>query len=152
LWSGRWWLLVFCLPGVLVALHWGFGKLLLARAVVEFGRRGLVGVMVTSDSPNWNAYIRENWLERFGDRFVVLNWSQRKQWEGLAAGLFGYFVGRDENFCPAVILLRGLRRPLVFRCFYAFRDSKHGNESELRRIEERLAREMGLSDGADEGV
>jgi len=140
-----WWLLVFCVPGLITCLYWLHGKVLLLEAYLFFRKPGIAGVLVTSDSPNWNAYIEEHWLSAFGERFVVLNYSQRKTWErSLAVRLFSRFCGYEKNFCPAVVLLRGLRYPLVFRFFYAFRDHKHGNEAALRRLEARLFEELGL--------
>ena len=44
-------------------------------------------------------------------------------------------VGPGTNFNPALILLRGLRHPYVYRYYYAFRDAKHGNMEALRRLE-----------------
>ena len=137
------WLLLLCAPGFLFIVYWANGVLLLFRALFAYRSRGIVGVLVTSDSPIWAEYIRENWLRQFGERFVVLNWSTRRRWgKTLASRIFYYYCGSDRNFCPAIILLRGLRYPLVFRFFYAFRDYKHGNEMALRGLEARLAREL----------
>lgn len=146
-----WWLLVFCVPGFLTFVYWLHGKLLLLTAHTKYRKRGIAGVLVTSDSPNWNAYIQENWISQFGEHFVILNWSQRKTWESsLAVNLFSRFCSYEENFCPAVILFRGLRYPLVFRFFLAFRDYKHGNEAALQTLERRLYDEVGLRDNSNQ--
>ena len=104
---------------------------------------GLVGLLVTSDSPHWKQYIEEKWVSRTRNTFRILNWSQHTQWGKSAyAKAFYRFCGTRENYCPCVILFRGLRYPLVFRFFYAFRDAKHGDEAALKALEERMLKEI----------
>jgi len=137
------WLYIACVPGVLALGYVLHTKWLLFRAQRKFGARGIAGVLVTSDSPNWQTYIEEHWIAEFGDRFVVLNWSQRKSWSAsLEERLFYRFGKYEENYCPCIILLRGLRPPLVFRFFLAFRDHKHGNEAALYTLKKRLREEL----------
>jgi hypothetical protein len=146
--TGWWWLLLACLPGILVFGLVGLDKLLLLSALYVYRLRGIAGILVTSDSPHWNVYIRERWIDRFGERFVVLNWSQRREWKlSLAEILYRRYCGQHRNFCPAIVYLRGLRYPLVFQFFYAFRDHKHGNDRALRRLEARLFEELGVDRG-----
>ena len=141
-----WWPLVFCIPAFVIVGRWASEKWLLILALFLYKRRDVAGVLITSDSPNWSGYIQENWVARWGDQFVVLNWSQRRKLKSsIAVRLFYQFCSPQErNFCPAVIYLRGLRHPLVFRCFYAFRDYKHGDDAALRSIEHRLFQELQL--------
>ncbi len=141
--SGRWWMLCFCVPALLVVAYWGHGKILLFCAYLAYRRRGIVGVLITSDSPNWATYIERVWIKEYEPSFIILNWSQRNKWDnGLASKLFYRFCFDGRNFCPAIIFLRGLRYPLIFRFFYAFRDYKHGTLTALRGLEDRLKTEM----------
>ena len=138
-------LIVMLIPLAIVA-YWLRGKYLLFKAQRQWKAQSIRGVLVYSDSPNWKSYIESNWLPVFRDRFVILNWSQRKQWEpSLERSLFRRFCGPDENYNPAIILLRGLRAPLVFRFFYAFRDAKHGNVQALNDLERVLLAELDLT-------
>src|SRR5918911_507082 len=54
------------------------------RAVRRFravwGARGRDLLLVYSNSPNWQPYVEANWLPRWGERAVVLNWSERSRW------------------------------------------------------------------------
>ena len=105
---------------------------------------GIRGVLVYSNSPHWKTYIEERWLPKVGDRMIVLNWSQRKQWRfSLASEMHGHYCGQNQNYNPAAVIPRGLRHPLVFRFFYAFRDAKHGNREALEWLEKRLFAELG---------
>ena len=57
--------------------------------------------------------------------------------------MFRHFCGTEENFNPSVVLFRGLRRPLVFCFYYAFRDARHGKRAPLEGLERRLFEEFG---------
>ena len=91
-------------------------------------------------------HVRERWLSRLGARAVTLYWSDRSSWsESLEVRLFRRFVDPEEaNFNPAVLVLRGLRRPRVYRFFYAFQQAKHGRGEYLEALEAELYRELGL--------
>ncbi len=134
-----WGLLIGCLPAILIFGWWLYGRILLLICIVRMRRTGFRGVMVTSDSPNWRDYIQKNWMPRIGQQFYMLNWSDRRKWEkNLPVRVFRHFCGTHENYCPSIILFQGLRHPLVYRFFYAFRDYKHGDEEALRRLENHL--------------
>ena len=134
-----WGFLVLCIPAIVLTLYWLYGRMLLMLCMVEWYRRGFRGIVVTSASPNWSDYIEKQWLSRFGDRIELLNWSDRKKWKKTrAVRVFRHFCESRRNFCPAIIIYRGLHHPYVFRFFYAFRDHKHGNEEALRDLECRL--------------
>ena len=47
------------------------------------------------------------------------------------------------NFNPAVLVLRGLKRPLVYRFYYAFQHAKHGRTDYLERLERDLFEHLG---------
>lgn len=123
------------------------------------------GVLVYSNSPNWQQYIETHWLPRLAGRLVVLNWSERATWNDrhpletkLVKGL------GDRDFNPAAIILteppdpnllarwwRALLRfdgvgilvpgapsKEVIRFFKPFRDLKHGKHHTLRAAEDRM--------------
>lgn len=112
------------------------------RFRTEFPGRDLL--LVTSNSPRWQVYIEENWLPRWGQRAVVINWSERNQWgltryAGSAEQLFRAFRGSDE-FNPLAIVVppRG-RRVRIVRFYQAFRDRKAGKLALLEKREAELA-------------
>lgn len=130
--------LVGVIPAVFYAEYLIRSAILLMLAHWRFRRKGIRGIVVLSDSPNWRSHIEANWLPRLSDQVVTLNWSQRRTWrQTLPVMLFRHFgIGAgNENYCPVVIFFRGLRHPYVYRCFYAFRDAKHGNTEALHRLE-----------------
>lgn len=141
--TGWVWPYFAALPSLFIFCRLAYGKLLILHFLLRYGRSGIHGVLVTSDSPVWKDYIQENWLDRFGSRFIVLNASRCSQWHNCpATRLYFFFCPQVENYCPAVLLLRGILRPHVYRFFYAFRDHKHGNDTALLKLEEDLAREL----------
>jgi len=143
--SGWWWLVFFLLPLLLYLLHKVYGLLLLMFALFLWRSSPIRAVLVYSDSPNWKEYIESEWLPRLGEQVVILNWSQRNNWQrSLPVLLFHYFcLNEDTNFNPSLILLRGIKYPHVYRYFYAFRDAKHGHPQALKRLETHMYRELG---------
>jgi hypothetical protein len=108
--------------------------------------RGIKGVLVYSNSPNWQEYIEEKWLPILGNQTNTLNWSNHKKWrKSLSVLLFKYYCGTYNNYNPSVIILRGTKTPLVFRFYYAFRDAKHGNREALNKLEQRLFEELKIN-------
>lgn len=141
--TGWVWPYVATLPSVLIISWLGYGKLLILHFHLRHRGHAISGVLITSDSPVWKDYIQANWIDRFGNRFIILNGSQRSLWSASpATRLYYFFCPQDENYCPAVILLRGFRHPQVYRFFYAFRDYKHGDGTALLKLEEDLAQEL----------
>lgn len=145
--SGSPWLAaVLAIPVALVAGFWLFGRLLLLLALLRLRRRGVVGVLVYSNSPVWQAHIEREWLPVVGRSVVTLNWSERATWRSsLPVLLWRHFcancggrVGVFHKINPAVIVLRGLRRPMVFRFYGPFELAKHGDASNLKALEGEL--------------
>ena len=143
-WRTRWWLwALFGFPAA-VALATVLtreikGLLLLAECRRTLTPRGVRFLVVYSASPNWEQRIREQWLPRFGAEAVVLNWTDRAKWQrSLEVRLFNHLIKSWHNFNPAVLVLRGFRRPLVFRFYYAFRETKAGRSSYLDQLESEL--------------
>ena len=46
----------------------------------RWGAHGKRLLLVYSNSPNWQAYVEENWLPQLESIAVVLNWSERSTW------------------------------------------------------------------------
>ena len=126
-----------------------------------------LGLLVYSNSPNWQSYIEQRWLHEYESQFVVLNWSERATWNKRApfeAALFRRYAGTTD-FNPAAIIfinqgtfatfrawVRAIRdldplgmlapssqRVRVIRFWKAFRDYKHGKPHALHRAEAELA-------------
>lgn len=149
-WATGWWgWLVFAGPGILL-LAWTVinglrGLLLLAECRRAFEARGVRCLMIYSESPTWERHVREVWLPRLGKRAVTLNWSARASWRrSLEVRLFKRFVRSRRNYNPAVLVFRGLRRPAVYRFYYAFQQAKHGRTQYLDALEAELFRELGV--------
>jgi hypothetical protein len=102
--------------------------------------RGTRGVMVYSNSPNWQQDVEETILPAVAGKLAVLNWSERKRWgNSLAAWVFRFanFGGR-RNFNPMAIVFRPPRPMKTVRFFYAYRDAKHGNLTDLEAKKKEL--------------
>ncbi|MGI5861237.1 MAG: hypothetical protein ACOX6T_04160 [Myxococcales bacterium] len=148
-----WLAVVLGVPAAYVLASWLFGRLLLVSALLLWRPRGIRGVLVYSESPTWKRYIEEEWLPRIGTRMKHLNWSARASWGNALPVLLwrhycGYYrggSGSHHNFNPAVILLRGLRRPLVFRFHGPFQAAKHGDIEGLKALERQLFEALGDS-------
>ena len=148
-WSGLTGWLVLAVPAALFTTLWLvrllYGAMLLVVARAMLMPRGIRCIVIYSDSPNWQSYIISNWLPRLGTVAAILNWSDRARWPGsIQVRLVRYFVGERENFNPAVLVFRGVRRPLVFRFFHAFREVKAGRPQYLSELEERMFRAVGV--------
>ena len=134
----------------------------------EFLRRwpGKRGILVYSNSPNWQAYVEEHWLPRLDGALVVLNWSERATWDTrhpFEASVFRRYAN-DREYNPLAIIftphtggdllkrwarslgeadLAGILVPTVhnrevIRFWKAFRDYKHGKTHTLERLEAQM--------------
>lgn len=122
---------------------YGIALLAIARFILE--RRGVRCLLVHSYSPIWEPHIAARWLPRFGRMGTTLNWSERASWtRSIEVLLFRHFCMGRVNFNPVVLVFRGLRRPLVFRFFYAFQEAKHGRTEYLAMLEGQMFTALGL--------
>ena len=123
------------------------GRVLLAECRRVLAPRGVRFLVVYSESPSWEAHVRDTWLPRFGQTAVLLNWTERARWKpSLEVRLFNHFIKSwEHNFNPAVLVLRGFERPLVFRFFYAFQQARHGRTEYLNELEEELFKHISES-------
>lgn len=106
-----------------------------------FGDQGKDLLLVFSNSPHWQRYIEETWLPRWGHRAVVLNWSERSQWNGsaqAAVALFRAYAGGREFNPLGIVVPRQGRQARVVRFWLAFRDYKHGKNRLLLEKEAEL--------------
>ena len=173
-------LVVLLSPIIALALAWEeFRSRRLYRQFARQHGPAARGLLVYSNSPNWQGYIEREWLPRLEGRLVILNWSERARWAGeqtVEAALFRLLGDREFN--PAAIVFRPLapgrlfrrwvraireldpiamlapyERPVeVVRFFQPFRDHKHGRTDSLRAAERRLWAVLDGEDGAPDVV
>ena len=128
-----------------VALPRLYGFLLLVRARREWIPRGVRCIIVSSDSPVWRERIATQWPPQLAEQAVKLNWSERSRWKStLAVRMFRHFVMGSTNYNPAVLVLRGLQQPAVYRFYYAFREAHHGRPEYLEELEASMLASMGI--------
>ncbi len=111
------------------------------RAVWSSQGRDLL--LVYSESPNWQRYVEENWLPRWGHRAVVLNWSERSKWGRSGRPEVALFRthGGAQEFNPLGIVVPATGSSVhVVRFWRAFRENKHGKDRLLREAEAELER------------
>lgn len=131
-------------PIVIGVDRWRAGSLR-RRFEAKWRRHGKVGLLVYSNSPNWQAHIETRWLPHVADRLVVLNWSERKQWKvsaPLEARIHSHWAG-DRNFNPVAIVFPDKGNVAVVRFWQPFRDYRHGKTATLRAAETELASLLG---------
>lgn len=107
-------------------------------------------LLVSSRSPIWQSYIESHWLPRWGERAVLLNWSDRRQWDPARpeVALFRAVAGPYE-FNPLAIVVPGAGEMRVVRFWRAFRDFKHGKDAALRAAEAQLEEALLASSRGD---
>ena len=112
----------------------------------RWGGQGKRLLLVYSNSPNWQAYVEENWLPQLAPIAVVLNWSERGTWaerHPFEADIFGTWAG-DREFNPLAIIIPADGPVRVIRFWQAFRDYKHGKDGTLRAAEAELGAALGI--------
>jgi hypothetical protein len=103
--------------------------------------RGKDLLLVYSNSPHWQGYVEEHWLPRWGQRAVILNWSERNSWTRPASpevALFRAFAGSREYNPLGIVVPPAERDVHVVRFWQAFRDRKHGRDQPLKEAEAEL--------------
>ena len=112
----------------------------------RWGEQGKRLLLVYSKSPNWQAYVEENWLPQLEFIAVVLDWSERSTWaerQPFEAEIFRTWAG-DREFNPLAIIIPADGPVRVIRFWQAFRDYKHGKDRTLRAAEAELAAALGV--------
>lgn len=114
-----------------------YGLLLCTAIWTLWGRRRVL--FVYSDSPVWKDFLEAEVLPRIRDRAVVLNWSDRKNWNqwSLAALAFHRFAG-SQDFNPVAMIFLPFRSVKVLRYWKAFKDFKHGNTQPVEKLNSEL--------------
>lgn len=115
-------------------------------AFVWFNSKGKDVLLVHSNSPHWQSYIASEWIPRLGSRVVLLNWSERQQWDREppeVVALFRRHAG-SYNFNPMAIVLQNSGKVEVIRFWTAFRDHRHGKSAPLREAESKLFAALGM--------
>jgi hypothetical protein len=125
---------------VVVAGYIGFTRVALWCFRLAHVAEGRDLLIVYSNSPHWQAYVEREWLPRWSDRAVVLNWSERTQWSGWSPAvlLFRAFTGHQAFNPVAMVVPHWWGRPTVVPFWQAFRDLKHGKPAALRQAERQL--------------
>jgi hypothetical protein len=123
----------FLLPHIIkdIALRFKFRKAAISQ--------GKFILFVYSDSPHWKSYIERNILPQIQDHAVILNWSERNQWDTTSwpVRVFKHWGGR-KDFNPLAVVFCSLTQVRVIRFYPAFLDFKHGKEALLRQAESQL--------------
>lgn len=146
----RWWVPVALgLPALAIALLMIWTLIDQVAILLEVRRlwapRGARGLLVHSNAEAWKDYIAERWVPRIGERVALFNWSERATRRGsLEARVFHHFCGETRNFNPAVVVFRGLKRPLVFRFYYAFLEVRAGRPQYLEEQERGMFEALGV--------
>ena len=102
-------------------------------------RQGKFIIFVYSDSPHWKSYIEQNILPQVQEHAIILNWSERSQWDRSSwiVQAFHHWGGQRE-FNPIAIVYFSLADVRVFRFFKAFHELKRGKSGTLDKVESEL--------------
>lgn len=116
----------------------------LAAWWVRWLPKGVDGFLVYNDSPYWQAYFEEQFIPRFGKRFLVLNWSKRRHWPMFSWRVFAFqFIAGATLYCPFVACFRRFKAPQCFRYYEPIKDLKHGKTKAIRQLEMELSAVLG---------
>jgi len=102
-------------------------------------RQGKFIIFVYSDSPTWKSRIEQNILPHIQEHAIILNWSERSQWDRSSwiVQAFHHWGGERE-FNPIAIVFLSLADVRVFRFFKAFHEFKRGKSRILKKVESDL--------------
>src|SRR5262245_12867595 len=134
-----WWLwplLAVLLPVIAVGVVLWLTAAIVLQLIVwtTWCPRGRYALVVYSNSPIWKDYFERRLLPAIGNRAVVLNWSERRQWSyALPVALFTCFGGRRE-FNPLAVVFAPLAWPRRFRFYRPFQAFKHGRPDEVEAM------------------
>ena len=153
--------LILVLVGIAVLCWFMKGVWLGLLIRLRWYREGKRVLFVYSDSPNWKEYIDVNILPKIGSQAVVLNWSERRQWDWKRRSvefqvfrhwtfikrysLKGKVVWDGSEFNPIAITFVPWWWPRVFRFWQPFKDFKHGKEKPLRILEGKLFKVLNVA-------
>jgi hypothetical protein len=126
---------------VCVAVH-PFGSRR-TRAIRRFRRdwaeQGKDLILVYSDSPHWRSHAEDTWIPRWGQRAVVLNWSERRSWRQHASEVVVFKIcGGQREFNPLAIVITPSGDARVVRFYRAFKARQRGRHDLLTAAESQL--------------
>ena len=127
---------------IVILLHFLWGAILYL-AIWLTSKQQFV-VFVYSNSPIWKDYVEGEILPYLGNRAVILNWSERRNWRtSLAVLAFNYFGGY-RNFNPIGMVFRPFRSVKTYRFFEAFQEFKHGKVQRVEELKRELFETLGV--------
>lgn len=153
-------LILVTLPAILMfLLVWWIcwlmkGAWLRLRIAITWYPQGRYLLFVYSNSPHWKDYCEHRILSHISSVAVILNWSERAQWQQhrdtLAVQAFQHWTGahpirwrgrtrwEGEAFNPAAIIFPPMQWTKTLKFWQAFKDFKHGREKKLQFLETQL--------------
>ncbi len=144
---------------LLIALIFGVcwlirGVWLGLRVKLQWYPQGKYLLFVYSNSPNWKEYIETNILPKIDQHAIIINWSERSQWDwkkkSLEITVFKHWTGVNryffkgkikwdgEAFNPIAITFIPWWKRKVLRFWQPFKDFKRGKERSLKQLEAQL--------------
>ena len=114
----------------------------LRRVDHDWVRQGKRCPIVYSESDLWLARV-SRWIEVLGHSAVVLNRSKQAEATDFTVMAFRRFCGY-KNHSPAIVVFQGDQRPLVYRFYNAFRESKFGRHQYVEEQERAAFAALGL--------
>ena len=136
--------LLIAIPGAILGNLWWKRVQAEAQFRRTYGPSGKDLLLVFSESPNWKSYIEEHWLPRWGERAVLLNWSDRSRWSEASPEVAVFrSVAGDREFNPLAVVIPASGGMTVIRFWQAFRDYKHGKDAVLRAKQLQLESALG---------
>ena len=140
---------------LIVSIGWLIiGAWLGLRVRLQWYPKGKRLLFVYSNSPNWKDYIEATLLPKIQQQAVIVNWSDRNQWnwrrKPLELRVFRHWAGVNrylfhgkvtwdgDEFNPIAITFIPWWRRRVFRFWQPFKDFKHGKERPLKQLEAKL--------------
>jgi hypothetical protein len=131
---------------LLILITFPFAILYLITAIylrIKFSeaalRQGKFIIFVYSDSPNWKDYIEANILPIIRQHTILLNWSERRNWESSSWIIKAFkHWGGESDFNPMAIVRCNFFKIQIIRFNKAFHENKFGKADLLKKVESEL--------------
>jgi hypothetical protein len=134
-------IIVFLIPAVIIGLIVEIVYRIEFLIHVIKNRKRII--FVNSDSPIWHDYLENKWVPRIKENAIILNWSERKQWNKTNWEIRAFHHwGRDREMNPLFIIFRSIFHIQVFRLYDPFTEYKHGKEKELFDMEKEIEKSI----------
>jgi len=123
----------FIIPNIVRGIYLRFKFCMVAA---KLGKNIL---FVYSDSTNWKLYIETNILPRIQDKAIILNWSERSQWDNSSWEVRTFLHwGGYRDFNPVAIVYCNFFKIRVISFHKAFLDYKHEKIETLQKVESKF--------------